>query len=113
MVVESLAILLLLLIIEVVFLRAKRREHAVQIAPLLILPAGHFLVNLVPDLIRFQLTATVKTSVDVLCLAIAVSLLGIFSVRFTRMRTRAAYLLTCGGFTVILGLIFIYNNYVG
>ena len=112
MVVESLAILLLLLIIEVVFLRAKRREHAVQIAPLLILPAGHFLVNLVPDLIRFQLTAAVKTSVDVLCLAIAVSLLGIFSVRFTRMRTRAAYLLTCGGFTVILGLIFIYNNYV-
>ena len=50
MIVESLAILLILLAMEVIFLRAHRKSNAVQIATLLILPGGHsFMDTIVSD----------------------------------------------------------------
>lgn len=71
MIVESLAILLILLAMEVIFLRAHRKSNAVQIAPLLILPGGHFLANLVPDLIpSWTLSSQTKSLIDILCMTV-------------------------------------------
>lgn len=110
MVVESLAIVLILIAMEVIFLRAHRKNNAVQIAPLLILPGGHFLANIIPDLIPgFMLSVQTKCLVDILCMTVAVALMGLFGAGLKSGKTKAAYLLTCGGFTLALGLIFLYN----
>lgn len=111
MVVESLAILLILGAMEFIFLRAHRKSNAVQIAPLLILPGGHFLANLMPDLIpAWTISVQIKSLIDILCMTVAVALMGFFGAGLKSKKTRAAYLLTCGGFTLLLGLIFLYND---
>lgn len=111
MVVESLAILLILVAMEFIFLRAHRKSNAIQIAPLLILPGGHFLANLMPDLIpAWTISVQIKSLIDILCMTVAVALMGFFGAGLKSKKTRAAYLLTCGGFTLLLGLIFLYND---
>ncbi len=111
MVVESLAILLILGAMEFIFLRAHRKSNAIQIAPLLILPGGHFLANLMPDLISaWTISVQIKSLIDILCMTVAVALMGFFGAGLKSKKTRAAYLLTCGGFTLLLGLIFLYND---
>ena len=110
MVVESLAVFLILAAMEFVFLRAHRKGNALQVAPLLILPGGHFLANLLPDLVpAWEMSVQIKSLIDILCMMIAVALMGLLSAGLKSAKTKAAYLLICGGFTLLLGVIFLYN----
>ena len=112
MIVESLAILLILLAMEFFLLRAHHEDHALHIMPLLILPAGHFITNLLPDLIPLlTLSVEIKCLVDIILMMVAVTMMGFFVANFKRRKAKIGYMILCGGFTLILGIIFMTNLY--
>ena len=112
MIVESLAILLILFAMEFFLLRAHHRDHALHVMPLLILPAGHLVTNLLPDLIPFlTLSVEIKCMVDIILMMVAVAMMGFFVANFRRRKAKIGYFVICGGFTLILGCIFLANLY--
>lgn len=112
MIVESLAILLILLAMEFFLLRAHHTNHALHIMPVLILPAGHLVTNLLPDFIPFlTLSFEVKCLVDIILMMVSVAMMGFFVANFERRKAKIGYFVLCGGFTLVLGLIFMANLY--
>ena len=112
MIVESLAILLILLAMEFFLLRAHHTDHALHIMPVLILPAGHLVANLLPDFIPFlTLSFEIKCLVDIILMMVAVCMMGFFAANFKRRKAKVGYFVLCGGFTLILGMIFLANIY--
>lgn len=112
MLVESIAILMILLVMIFIFLRGHRRIYAVSTVPLLVVPFVHALVYIFADISKLHFSQDILTAVDAFGLAVAVALLGMFCTRCKTRKAKYAYLFLCGGFTTILSIIFIFNNYV-
>lgn len=112
MIVESLAILLLLLAMEFFLLRAHHRDHALHMMPVLILPAGHLITNLLPDFLPFlTLSVEIKCMIDIILMMVAVTMMGFFVANFERKKAKVGYIAIFGGFTLILGMIFMTSLY--
>lgn len=111
MLLESIVILMILGLLAVLFLRRKRRDYAVGVLPLMMVPGFHVLVRIARDLLPWDFSNYVLAGADVLGLAVSVMLLGMISVRLRSKKARAVYLLLCGGFSIVLTLIFLFSLY--
>lgn len=111
MLVESIAIVLIIVFIVFVFLRSNRKEYAAATAPLVILPFFHILAFLVDDLFSIVLSTNLKAGVDIFGLVVSVSFIAMMSTKLKSKRSRTGYLLVCTTFTTALALIFIFNHY--
>lgn len=112
MLVESIAILMVLLVMLFIFLRAHKKSYAISTVPLLVVPFLHAAVCLFGDATGLVLSADVRAAADVLGLAVAVAMMGMFCTRRRTRRAKYAYLCLCGGFITVLSIIFIYNTYI-
>jgi hypothetical protein len=110
--VESIAIFMVLLVMVFLFLRAHKRDYAISAIPLTIVPLMHTLTQLLGEIKSLHLSPDIRAAADVLGLAIAVAMMGMFCTRCRTRRSKYAYLLLCGGFVTALTIIFIYNTYV-
>lgn len=111
MLVESICIILILAIMVIVFLRAKRKDFALATAPLLIVPLFHTLSNILGDLLHIALSVNIKAAADVVGLSIAVAAIGFISAAMSTKKSRLAYIVVAGGFTAVITIIFIFNYY--
>lgn len=112
MVVESLAILILFLVMVVIFLRSKKRKYAILTLPLLIVPFSNILFNVVRDFFNFSTSLKPHMVVLIVALAIAVLAIGFFANAIKQKKTKLIYCVTCAGFTTILTVIFLHNLYM-
>lgn len=111
MLVESICIILILLIMIFVLIRSGRKDYVLTTLPLLIVPFFNTVLSLIDDAMSLLVSVNVKVAVDILGLAITVAIMGWISGHFKTKKSRFAYLITCGGFTTILTIIFIFNYY--
>lgn len=105
MILESTAIIMVILVMCFMMLRSGRRGYAVVTLPLVIVPATHmssarialFLSKLLPyDFVSLRI------GVDILALVLSCVIFAILSAGIRHKRTRVIFLLMCGGFSVIL-----------
>lgn len=112
MVVESMAILMVLAVMLVLFLRAHKRDYAISVIPLMIVPAMHLVAQLIGEMKSLPLLPDIQAAADVLGLAIAVAMMGMFCTKYRSRRAKYGYLCVCGGFVTALTIIFICNTYI-
>ncbi len=105
MILESTAIIMVILVMCFMMLRSGRRGYAVVTLPLIIVPATHvsssgialFLTKLLPyDFVSLRI------GVDILGLVLSCVIFAVLSAGIRHKRTRMIFLLMCGGFSVIL-----------
>ncbi len=111
MLLESIVILMILGVLALLFLRRKRKDYAIGVLPLIMVPGFHVLIRIVRDLLHLNFSNYVLAGMDVLGLAVSVALLGMISVQLRSKKARAVYLLLCGGFSMVLTLIFLFSLY--
>lgn len=112
MLVESIAIVMILIFIVVIFLRAHRKDYAMASLPFLLVPLAHALIMILGEFFRFANTPLFRAGGDVLALAVSIAMTAIFSTQVKSRRSRYVYLCLCGVFSVALTLIFIYQIYL-
>lgn len=111
MLVESIAILMVLFAMVVIFLRARRKDYAAATAPLLIVPGANALMEIINESVGYLLPIDIRAAIVVAGLAVSVALLGIFCTRFEKKKAKYSYLFLCGGFITLLSMIFLYSIY--
>lgn len=108
---ESLAVLVLTLVISYFSLRAGRRGTALSVLPLVLLPS----LNLVGGWASPQLARLGGTPIQwrilfvVVGLAAQVAVLGGISRAITKKGIRRTYLGMCGGFSVVFALLILFR----
>lgn len=107
MLVEAVSMLMIFAVMVFIFLRAKKKNHAIAIMPLLILPFVHTVMSLFGS----HMTIDILAIADVVALAVSVCLMGLLSNVFKKGKARFLYLLICGGFTTLICIIFVFNFY--
>ena len=112
MLVESLAILMIFAVMAFLFLRAHRKDYAAAIAPLMIVPLVHALAGVLGEFFRFATHTNFRAFADVIALTAAVAIMGMLCTSLKSRKAKYAYLLLCGGFSLALTLIFLYNIYL-
>ena len=101
---ECLVITIIIFTIVLVFLRARRKRYAFGVLPLMLVPVAYLIGQPISRLIvaGFALkTADVMNVIIILSLVIACIMFGFLSNGIELKRTRAAYFILCGGFTLI------------
>ncbi len=111
MIFECSAIILVILILSVLIVRSGNRSGwGVAVLPLLLVPAGHIAGNwmIVPlsRLIPLGIPA-IGIGFELFTLAVTCLLLGLISSKMKTKRARLAYLIVCGGFSVLLTCVLI------
>ena len=109
---ECWAIVALIFMLFVAFLRQGKREACLFILPLPVVPLAHiasgalagFLSSLVPLPVYF-----LRACLDIVGLVAACMAFGILSLPLKK-GTRAFYLAACGGFSLILCLVLLYDT---
>ncbi|HIZ56827.1 MAG TPA: hypothetical protein H9671_11675 [Firmicutes bacterium] len=113
MLVESIAILCVLLLVVVVFLRAKKYEFAIASITLIIVPVGNVLAILLSYPIARQIpgveTADVAITINVAALILSCMILGFISHRIRTRSARSVYMILTGLFVGILSWLFIFS----
>ena len=112
MLVESVAIVMVLLAMTIIFLRARRRDYAAATAPLLIVPFLNGIAAVIDEARHFHFPRDIHAAVVVFGLAAAVAVMGMLCTKLKSRKAKYAYLLLCGGFTTLLTVIFLYNIYL-
>lgn len=111
MIFECSAIILIILILSVLILRSGSKSGwGVAVLPLLLVPAGHIAGNwLVQPFSRLIPASTPVTWIgfELITLAVTCFLLGLISYKMKSRRAKVAYLVVCGGFSVILTCVLI------
>lgn len=111
MVFECSAITAIILILSVLILRSGNKSGwGVAVLPLLLVPVGHiagnWLVVPISRLISADLPAA-WIGFELFTLAVTCLLLGLISYMIKSRRAKIAYLVVCGGFSVILTCVLI------
>lgn len=110
------AIVIVLVAVSIIFMRAKKREYAVAVLPLAIVPFVHifsaWLANRLNGIIALH-AVEIQIVLDVTAALIACVLTGYFARKITHTRTRMGFTLSCAGFTIILALALVINIFVG
>lgn len=107
------AIVIVLALMIVVFLRAQKKEFAVAILPLMVAPFVHIFSGVLSKTLDAVLplnTAQIRIIIDLLAGLISCLLLGLLSRGIPGKRTRNGFFWCCAGFVVILTLVLITNT---
>ena len=110
MIVESIVIIGVFLLIEMIFLKTHHKAWAVAMLPLAIVPLTNIVLELVVKKL-IQAEVTVLGSIISLTIAVAVeaSFLGFCSSLIESKRSKATYLSISNAFNIALAIILIYN----
>jgi len=104
------AILVLMVLMSITFLRARRREYAIAIMPLCITPAVYIfsgiLSRVVDPIVAFS-SIEIRILINIAAGLIACLLLGISSRGIAGKRSRNAFFAGCSLFVVVLSLVLI------
>ena len=104
------ATIVLVLAFSFICLRSRRKDFAIAIIPLIILPAIHiggiYLSRLLSSFLPFS-SFEVHIFMDIMALLVACILFGLNSGRFTQTPVRRGYLWICGGFTLLFAWILV------
>lgn len=111
MIVESISISILFILMIFMFCRSKKYHFAFATAPLLVVPVLNVIFNVLRDYLKFKTDVTTHMLFLVIALAIAVLAIGLQSYKMKTKKTKIIYLITAGGFTTLLTIIFLYNLY--
>ena len=107
MVVESWAIIVLILLISFAYFRTRRLNFAVSVLPLAILPFFNLISYPLSRLFYRQFgldVQMVKTSVLVIAVVVSCLLYGVFAATLKKRKIKLTYL-----FTLILALVFLFH----
>ncbi|MCL2884642.1 MAG: hypothetical protein FWF49_04085 [Oscillospiraceae bacterium] len=106
------AILIVLLLMAVVFLRSKKKGYAAAILPLILVPVVHIAGNFLAvqsakalPLDPLQLRIVLEIAAGL----IACVLLGFSSRAIKEKRSRLAFFISCAGFVVVLDTVLIFS----
>ena len=114
MVVECWAILLIILVMSYMYSRAGRRNFGMAVLPLTFVPFAHLvggpLSRVLVDCTSMRFPNIVQISIDVAAMVVSCVIFGILSRSIQKKSSRMAYLLLCGGFTIVLAWVLIYNT---
>lgn len=95
-----------------VFMRAGKKEYAVAILPLLIVPLMHIVSGPVARWFSHFLPLTsveIRVALDLTAGLISCLLIGVSSRRITASRSRTVFSFFCSGFIIILALVLVIN----
>lgn len=110
---ESVAILVIGVLLAAVFVRSKHYGYALAVVPVLFLPVLHLLIRMVLYFSKgvfFGIRPAVITAfVDFIAIALACVFTVLFSRRIQARRTRAIYLIMMLAYTVILGWVYVFT----
>ncbi|HIW73219.1 MAG TPA: hypothetical protein H9684_02745 [Firmicutes bacterium] len=107
------AIVIVLWAMVVIFLRAKKKEYAVAILPLLIAPAVHIFSGVAAAWLGAAVALTagqLRIIIDLTAGLISCLLLGLVSRGIEDRRARNGFFWCCAGFVVILTLVLVTNT---
>lgn len=115
MIVECVAIILVILTIGVVFLRTKRKDYALSVLPLLIVPTIHILTSDLKIAKCIALLFSTDTYIMVICidiisLVLSCIMIGLFSQNFKSKTARHSYTIISAVFLIILVWVFSLNS---
>lgn len=116
MVMENVAILVIIGIMIVVFLRAKRPQYALSVIPFLFVPGIHLLGLYVADDLAKGMDFTahqISVGVDILALVVGCLLLGLLSHNILSRKSRSVFLIMGGLFNLLLTWILILDTIQG
>lgn len=105
------AIVIVLVAMFLVFMRAHKKEYAVAIVPLIVLPFIHILSNLLDPLLPLTLPE-LRIAVDMTAGLVSCLLIGLTARHIRERRTRNAFMICCSGFLIILTLVLVVNSLV-
>ncbi len=111
MVVECIAILIIIVAIFFVFLRSHKPKSALSTIPLMAVPTMHLLgIPLSKWLSTVLPTVDIVIAMDIVGFLLFVVLAGVFLKHFHSKRTKAAYFVASGIFTLALTTILIMDS---
>ena len=106
------AIVIVLALMFVVFMRAHKKDYALAIIPLVILPLAHIFSRLLANALDNILPLTgveLQVAIDMTAGLVSCLLIGLTGRRIQEKRTRLMFSLCCSGFIIILALVFVVN----
>ena len=107
------AIVIVLLAMVIIFLRARKKEYAVAILPLLIAPVIHIFSGVAAKWLDAAVPLTagqLRVIIDLTAGLISCLLLGLASRGIADRRTRNGFFWCCAGFVVVLTLVLVTNT---
>lgn len=107
------AIVIVLLAMVIIFLRARKKEYALAILPLLIAPAVHIFSGVAAKWLDAAVPLSagqLRIIIDLTAGLISCLLLGLASRGIADRRTRNGFFWCCAGFVVILTLVLVTNT---
>ncbi len=112
MIVESISIFIIFAVMIFLFMRANKKSYAAATAPLLAVPVFQIIANILNELISVNVSIEMKTLILIIGLSVSLVLIGGVSILLTGKRSRIIYIIISGGFSTILTVIFMYNNFI-
>lgn len=111
MLVESICIVLILALLSITFFRRGQRNYSLITTTLLILPLEHIITQIVSELTNIVFTAQTRTLWDLAFVAVSQLLLGCLANQIKNKKSRVVYCVMGFAFVLILGVIFVLNNF--
>ena len=106
------AIVIVICAMAMVFLRARKKEYALAVLPLMLVPLFHILSGILANQLGRFIALTreeLRALVDINMALLSCLLLGLASRGIGDKRNRNAFLLCCGGFTIILCWVLVFD----
>lgn len=114
MVRESVAILVVGVLLLGVFIRSRHPGYALGVLPITFIPLGHLIIRGVLYVSRQQFfgirPAVVTAFADLLALAVSCAVIFLFGHRIQSKRNRMLYLLIMLTYTVLMGWVYIFTT---
>lgn len=113
MIVDCWVIVVIILVISSVFLRTKRKDYALAVLPLAIVPLAHIVSSPVSKIIakiypwEFN---DIRLSFEIIALVVTGIFLTQSSMKIKSKTSRNAFLILCASFCIILELVLIYKT---
>lgn len=107
------AIVIVLLAMVVVFMRAKKKDYALAVLPLTLVPFAHIISGVISrflDSLIFLSFTQIRVLIDLTAALFSCLLLGFSSRGIPEKRNRRLFTIFCAGFTILLIWVLVYNT---
>lgn len=107
------AIVIVLLAMVVVFKRAKKKDYALAVLPLTLVPFAHIISGVISrflDSLIFLSFTQIRVLIDLTAALFSCLLLGFSSRGIPEKRNRRLFTIFCAGFTILLIWVLVYNT---
>ncbi len=114
MLIECTAIVLLISMVALMYVRAKKKNYALATVPLIILPLVNILAYAASEKISHILPMdkfTVYAALNIVAVVVSSCLVGIMSYKFSKKATKTAYVVMSLIFNITLAAILVYNMF--